>query len=177
MAPIKDLKSNSKTEEIVNDTKMVQVPESVLAELMAKVQNIESKMWNTAEDVKKAKEQYQWPLKASLKMWWDDIVVSYRSKKKDPAYELMYKNWKNEWVDNHFIEMTFLNWKKSEVSNFHFWSQHTKTELMEFDAILQDWSVVKKINQKKLASLYNEIEYLVFNIEWEEVNVKPQFIN
>lgn len=175
MAPIKDLK-NSMTEETSQDTeKMVQVPESELAKIMARLQKLE--WWSQSEEIKKSKEHYQWPLTARLKTWGDKIVVSYEWYRKEPAYDLYYKNTKWEWIDNHFLKLTFSDGKTEWVQAQAFWVNHGYTWQLEFDAVLLDGSRIKQINQKRLASLVNEVDYLVFQYGKETIEIKPQFIN
>jgi len=147
-------------------------------ELLRRVSEAEKKIWsNTAEDVKKAQEKYAWPLSAALKIFDWQAVVAYESYKKDSQYDWVYKNEKWEFIDNHMLKVTLADWSVNKVTRNAFDLNHTKGEQIPFWAKLKDWTVFKEITQKRLVAEYDNIDVLLFNYNWQDLEVKPTFIN
>lgn len=76
------------------------------------------------------KEVYDWPREYSYKLWWGIPVLSYKSFKKDPTKDLMYKDQFGQWKSNHYLRLTLANEKEVEVEVNEFNRDYERGEKM-----------------------------------------------
>lgn len=92
-------------------------------------ENEELKSWQM-NVFTEGKKFYEWPRKFSYKMWGWVPVLSYKSFKKDPTKELVYKNQFNAWISNHYLRLELANKKTVEVEVNEFNRDYTLSEKM-----------------------------------------------
>lgn len=83
-----------------------------IADQQAKIDKLEK--WDE-NPFKSAKERYEWELHFSYKTWGWVPVLSYVSKKKNPARDLTFKNLHWEYESNHLLELSLANDTKIDV--------------------------------------------------------------
>lgn len=142
--------------------------------LQAKVKELE---WGTSEKVKKSKEKYQWPLKASYWLRAGVPIISYKSVKKEEAFDWLYKDWDGKRIDNHYIEPELITGEKvKKVLRNTFDTSVQKSELTEFDVIDERWNTIKNATARDL--LGRKVAFYVFNTTWYgEIKVLPSCVN
>lgn len=67
------------------------------------------------------KKFYEWPRKFSYKLWWWRPVLSYKSFKKDPTKDLVYKDKFWQRTSNHYLKLQLL------------WDEEVEVEVNEFN--------------------------------------------
>lgn len=92
-------------------------------------ENAELRKWqaNVFLDWKKF---YEWPRKYSYKMWWWKPALSYKSFKKDPAKDLVYKDQFWQWRSNHYLKLQLVWDEEVEVEVNEFNKYYTNSEKM-----------------------------------------------
>lgn len=76
------------------------------------------------------REVYDWPREYSYKLWWGIPVLSYKSFKKDPTKDLMFKDQFWQWKSNHYLKLTLANEKEVEVEVNEFNRDYERSEKM-----------------------------------------------
>ena len=76
---------------------------------------------------KDAKVVYAWPRKYSFSLWTGIPVLSIEYFLKDPEADLVYKNERNQWVENQYVKLNLLWWKVIETSNYLYNKNKTKS--------------------------------------------------
>lgn len=77
------------------------------------------------------REIYDWPREYSYKLWWGIPVLSYKSFKKDPTKDLMYKDQFGQRKSNHYLRLTLANEKEIEVEVNEFNRDFERSEKMK----------------------------------------------
>jgi len=92
--------------------------------------------------IKKGRQKYEWPRKYSYKLWWGKPVLDYKSVRKDPTRDYVYKNQFWEYIDNQLMELTLLcedgKTEKCEVIVTQFNDGFTRSEKLEAK-VESDW--------------------------------------
>lgn len=170
------------TKESVNPAQDTEANPTQMNELFSLVQKLQQQVkdlewkWGS-EKVKKSKERYQWPLKASYWMRAWVPVVSYKSVKKEEAFDWLYKDGDGKWIDNHYVEPELVTGEKvKRVLRNAFDTSIKKSELMEFDIIDERGNTIKNATAKDLMN--RQIAYYVFHTEqYGEIKVLPNCVN
>ena len=74
------------------------------------------------------KEVYSWPRKYNYKLWWGIPVLSYKSFKKDPTKDLMYKDQFWQWKSNHYLKLALADGNEVEVEVNEFNRDYNRSE-------------------------------------------------
>lgn len=109
------------------------------------------------------KKFYDWPRKFCYKMWGWVPVLSYKSFKKDPTKDLMYKNQFGAWVSNHYLKLSLANGKDAEVEVNEFNRDYTLSE--------------KEFAEKATDNRGNVLGYTFKTEEWGEFIVAQNILN
>jgi len=176
----KDLAQSVENNELssINSTDNNPTQMNELFQLVQKLQQqVKDLQWGWSEQVKKSKERYQWPLKASYWMRAWVPITSYKSVKKEEAFDWLYKDGDGKWIDNHYVEPTLVTEEKvKRVLRNAFETSVQKSDLMEFDIIDDRGNTIKNATAKDLQ--WRNVAYYVFNTEeYGEIKVLPTCIN
>ena len=122
-------------ENVVETTKPAEVKNDGLEAILERLDRLEKEN----DELRKGKmnvfvswrEVYDWPRKYSYKLWWGIPALSYKSFKKDPTKDLMYKDKFGQRTSNHYLKIELANWKEVEVEVNEFNRDFTRSEKME----------------------------------------------
>ena len=121
-------------ENVVETTKPAEVKDDGLKAILDRLEKLEKEN----DELKKGKmnvfvswrEVYDWPREYSYKLWWGVPALSYKSFKKDPTKDLMYKDKFGQRTSNHYLKIELANWKEVEVEVNEFNRDFTRSEKM-----------------------------------------------
>lgn len=74
------------------------------------------------------REVYDWPRKFNYKLWWGKPVLSYKSFKKDPTKDLVFKDQFWQWKSNHYLKLTLADNSEVEVEVNEFNRDYERSE-------------------------------------------------
>ena len=133
-------KSSVTEKEVVYNTTKMQSPD--LSEILRRLDVVEKEnaelKAKSENPIKNAKDRYEWPRHYSYKMWAWVPVCSYVSKRKDASKDLLYKDYKGNYISNHILELTMADGKKLEVEVNEFNWAFTRSPKMPCE-VKSDW--------------------------------------
>ena len=159
---------------VVETTQTTEVKEDGLKAILDRLDRLErenDELKRDNEEIKKGKmnvfvswrEVYSWPREYSYKLWWGVPVLSYKSFKKDPTKDLMYKDKFGQWTSNHYLKLTLANEKEVDVEVNEFNRDFERSE--------------KMLAEKCTDNRWNLLGYEFDTNDWWKIIVAENMIN
>jgi len=106
---------------------------------------------------------YDWPRAYSYKLWWGVPVLSYKSFKKDPTKDLIFKDQFNQYKSNHYLKLTLADWNEVEVEVNEFNRDYERSD--------------KMLAEKCTDNRWNLLWYEFDTPQWWKIIVSENMIN
>ena len=124
---------------VVETTNQVEWKNSDMSAILERLEKLEkegAELRRENEELKKGnmnvfvswKEVYDGPRKYNYKLWWGIPVLGYKSFKKDPTKDLMYKDQFWQRKSNHYLKLDLADKTQVEVEVNEFNRDYTRSE-------------------------------------------------
>lgn len=116
-------------------------------------------------------------MKASYWLWGGVPVISYKSVKKNPEYDFLYKDGAGVWVNNHYVKLTLADLTEPKpVLRDSFDTSKVLSDKKEFGVVDKDGTVYKKCTTTNIKSI-DPAKYVFNDDTYGDIEVDFNCIN